>query len=195
MQNKIVNKLCSNGIALLALAFSGIALWQSHEANRPNVQLQELPFLVWEIHNGEDRTYYGLLRLLISNNGGGTVTLNTISKREDADLALGVYNDGELRNLSRSINFYTFDDSVKNQYEIFTNFDMIKKYIQLTSNEFYWGKNIDAGHAIPLNIGLSTRYMDEEIESLIINLEAHFSDGKIVPITATIDSKVRRRGR
>ena len=146
-------------IAILVLIFSGIALWQSHDANRPNIQIKELPFLVWNTQSGQEKAYYGLLRVMISNSGGRAVTLNTIRKREDAGVVVGVYDNGKLQDISRSFSFYSFDESAHDQYDIFNNFEAKKKFIQLTSDEPFLGRKIDAGYTVPLY--LVTRFMDD----------------------------------
>ncbi|MEF8723393.1 MAG: hypothetical protein V5B30_12580 [Candidatus Accumulibacter delftensis] len=182
-------------LSLVALFISLFALLQSHEANRPNVHIKELPPMVWSVKQGDETTYYGLLRIVISNTGGRNVTLNTLSKQTNSGLILGVYENGKTKDISKSFGIYYFDESAKDQYDILSNFADKGRYIGLAAGEYFLGKMIEAGDTYPLYLAISSPHMNFDALSLIVNLEAHFSDKSIIPISAQLETKPKRTSR
>jgi hypothetical protein len=181
----------ANAVAILSFTVSVIALWQSYVAARPSIQIQDLPSYTFGVTTDGRQIYLTMFRFLISNSGGRAVSLNTISIPKGIAPVLGTSGDSRQATVVRSATFFKVQDNepvpIGPLLERPENDEILKR------EAFVIGRKIEPGETIRLSIGLE--YVDEypEVEGLLVALDAHFSDHRMIPLRAAIDARIRRK--
>jgi len=183
----------ANAVAFISLAVSMVALWESHLANRPSIQLRELPVYSTGILLGKDPRYLSLFRFLVSNNGGRAVSLNTISVPKQIDPVLGTSTKTNTAKPVRSVTFFKTNPTEDNPFNALLDRQPNDSILQ--REDYIIKKKIEPGDTFQINIGLEYRDQYPDIDRLLVALEANFSDGTVIPIRAAIDARIQRRGR
>lgn len=184
----------SNAVAFVSLIVAVLALWESHSANRASIQIRDLPVYSTGVFQGRDSRYLSIFRFFVSNNGGRAVTLNTISVPKQVAPVIGLATEAKSVKEIKSFTFFKVN-LAENEYPIIPLLNRQPNDSILDHEEYVIRKKIEPGETAQINIGFEYRDQHPEVDSLLLAMEANFSDGTVVPIRGSINARIRRQGR
>ena len=183
----------SNFIAIAALVISVIALFESHDANRPAISVSSLPAYTLGTQSGESHHVLSLLRFSVANNGGRAVTLNGIRPSNSPPTVLMIVAG---QNSAQPLNAYEFfRPNTSETNPVVALIERGRNDRILYREDYSINRKVEPGESLEIAIGFDHAEVNRDVEQLLISLEAIFSDGTSRPLTMALDAHLRRRGR
>lgn len=201
----------SDLVSIVALAASGVALYQSKEANSPRMVVTltaERSYVTCNKSLGEWQTK-SILRFNLTNVGGRGTTLERVAASSSGSpIELRTENavrPGNPQSLVRLDKLMTLPDgSAAPTRDLNAMFDQAKPLLIEGDSQDRKGQPllniaVEPGKAVTLDIGLTTPYSDERgrVESATVTLQATFAHGNAISLReiVTMARPVIRGGR
>lgn len=187
----------SEVIAGLALVVAAAAWHQSWSANRPIIRVTDFPVGIGPIQDEGDQQYVfvGLMPLVFSNDGGRTTTLLVLRENGDVPPALFV-SDGDLLLLDPPGHDFFLTDHPIDTFQEWQAFLPTRKEMHL-DHPSALNRGIRPGESVTLFLGITANVyegLQRTADTVLVALEAEFTDGSEVPVRLSIPLPPARKG-
>jgi hypothetical protein len=184
----------SDYIALLSLLIAGYALYQTSNNNSAIISVKDAPiFSFGMLKDGHD-SYYHWLRLQFTNNGGKPVTLIKLEKPNDTPPFKAILIDGKVINADKELDLLYRDGSVIDKYDFLNAEDSARRIYP--KDELILNKLINPGAVIFVDLCIKLHDGNQStMETILLALDAEFSDSQKLSVRSSFDAKIKRSGR